>query len=78
MGKKRPGFADIRGTLAELERDELRCPTCNRKVTSADELKFIGTLGPAVSSLASLTCPRCRTMISIRFIAADEGHPAAR
>ncbi len=71
MGKKKPGFADIQGTHAELGRAELRCPGCNRRVSSADNLKFVGTLGRVEPSLATLTCPRCRTMLSIRFAPAE-------
>jgi len=39
-------------------------------VSEADGLKFIPALGQEVSSLATLNCPRCRTMLSIRFVAA--------
>jgi endogenous inhibitor of DNA gyrase (YacG/DUF329 family) len=68
--KKRVGFADLQATRAELERGEVKCPECSRKVTEADGLKFVQGLGSNESSLATLDCPRCRTMISIRFIAA--------
>ncbi|HEY8732462.1 MAG TPA: hypothetical protein VIN69_10885 [Candidatus Limnocylindria bacterium] len=69
--KKRVGFADLRTTRAELDRGELRCPECTRTVSEADGLKFVPALGQIESSLATLNCPRCRTMLSIRFIAAD-------
>jgi hypothetical protein len=69
--KKRVGFADLQTTRAELGRGELRCPECTRSVSDADGLKFIPALGQSVSSLATLDCPRCRTMLSIRFIAAN-------
>ena len=39
-------------------------------VAEADGLRFVPALGQTESSLATLSCPRCRTMISIRFIAA--------
>jgi hypothetical protein len=39
-------------------------------VTDADGLKFVQALGQVESSLATLNCPRCRTMLSIRFVAA--------
>jgi hypothetical protein len=39
-------------------------------VTDADALKFVPALGQVESSLATLNCPRCRTMLSIRFVAA--------
>jgi len=68
--KKRIGFADLRATHAELGRGELRCPECRRSVSEADGLKFIPALGQEASSLATLNCPRCRTMLSIRFVAA--------
>ncbi len=68
--KKRVGFADLQATHAQFGRGELRCPECKRSVTDADGLKFVPTLGQAESSLATLKCPRCRTTISIRFIAA--------
>jgi endogenous inhibitor of DNA gyrase (YacG/DUF329 family) len=68
--KKRVGFADLQATHAELGRGELRCPECRRSVSDADGLKFIPSLGQTESSLATLNCPRCRTMLSIRFVAA--------
>jgi endogenous inhibitor of DNA gyrase (YacG/DUF329 family) len=68
--KKRVGFADLQATHAELGRGELRCPECKRSVSDADGLRFVPALGEAESSLATLNCPRCRTTISIRFIAA--------
>jgi phage FluMu protein Com len=67
--KKRVGFADLQATHAELVRGELRCPECKRSMSDADDLKFVPALGPTASSLATLKCPRCRTTISIRFIA---------
>lgn len=66
--KKRIGFADLQATHAELDRGELRCPECKRGVSEADGLRFVSALGQTASSLATLSCPRCRTMISIRFI----------
>jgi phage FluMu protein Com len=68
--KKRVGFADLQATHEEFGRGELRCPECKRAVSDADGLKFVPALGEAESSLATLKCPRCRTTISIRFIAA--------
>jgi uncharacterized protein with PIN domain len=68
--KKRVGFADLQATRDELGRGELRCPECSRTVSDTDELKFIAALGHQESSLATLNCPRCRTMLSIRFVAA--------
>lgn len=68
--KKRVGFADLQATHAELGRGELRCPECKRSVSDADGLRFVPALGEAEPSLATLNCPRCRTTISIRFIAA--------
>jgi hypothetical protein len=68
--KKRVGFADLRTTHAELGRGELRCPECRRSVSDADGLKYVPALGQTESSLATLDCPRCRTMLSIRFVAA--------
>ena len=67
--KKRVGFADLQATREELRRGELKCPECNRVVSDADGLKFVPALGQRESSLATLNCPRCRTMLSIRFIA---------
>ena len=69
--KKKIGFADLQGTHAELSSGGLKCPECNRVVSDADAMKFVPTLGQKESSLATLNCPRCRTMISIRFIAAN-------
>jgi uncharacterized protein YbaR (Trm112 family) len=69
--KKRVGFADLQATHAELGRGELKCPECNRSFSDADGLKFIPALGSTEPSLATLNCPRCRTMLSIRFIAAS-------
>ena len=66
--KKRVGFADLQATHAELDRGELKCPECSRKVSEADGLKFVPALGQRESSLATLDCPRCRTMLSIRFV----------
>jgi len=68
--KKRIGFADLQATHAELDRGELRCPECKRSVSDADGLRFVPALGQTESSLATLSCTRCRTMISIRFIPA--------
>jgi endogenous inhibitor of DNA gyrase (YacG/DUF329 family) len=68
--KKKIGFADLQATHAELERGELRCPECKRKVSEADGLRFVPAFGQTDPSLAALNCPRCRTMISIRFVAA--------
>lgn len=68
--KKRVGFADLQTTHAELGRGELRCPECRRSVSDADGLKFVPALGSREPSLATLDCPRCRTMLSIRFISA--------
>lgn len=69
--KKKIGFADLQGTRAELASGGLKCPECNRVVSDTDEMKLVPTLGQkSESSLATLNCPRCRTMISIRFIAA--------
>ena len=69
--KKRPGFADLQGTRAALARGEIRCPECNRPVSSDDALKFVAALGESEPSLATLTCTRCRTMLSIRFVAEE-------
>jgi len=67
--KKRVGFADLQATHAELERGEVRCPECKRKVSEADGVRFVRGFGQAEPSLAALNCPRCRTSISIRIIA---------
>jgi len=67
--KKRIGFADLQATHAELERGEVRCPECKRKVSEADGVRFVRGFGQAEPSLAALNCPRCRTSISIRIIA---------
>ena len=69
--KKRVGFADLQATHAELDRGELRCPECRRSLSGADAVKFVPAFAQSESSLATLDCPRCRTMLSIRFIAAD-------
>ena len=69
--KKKVGFADLQATHAELGRGELRCPECRRSLSDADGLKFVPAFGQIESSLATLDCPRCRTMLSIRFVAAD-------
>ncbi len=68
--KERIGFADLQATHEELGRGELRCPECKRGFTEADGLRFVPALGQTESSLATLSCPRCRTMISVRFVAA--------
>jgi endogenous inhibitor of DNA gyrase (YacG/DUF329 family) len=68
--KKKIGFADLQTTHAELGRGEVKCPECRRSVSDADGLKFVPALGQVESSLATLDCPRCRTMLSIRFVAA--------
>jgi len=68
--KKRVGFADLQATQAQIDRGELRCPECKRKVSEADGLRFVPAFGKAEPSLAQLSCPRCRTMIGIRVIAA--------
>ena len=74
MGKKRPGFADIQTSRKAFDQDEVRCPSCNRKVGPGDNPKFIGAFGNAASTLATMTCQRCRTMLSIRFIEDGERH----
>ena len=68
--KKRVGFADLQATRAQLGRGELRCPECKRSFSDADDVRLVPALGQAESSLATLKCPRCRTTISIRFVAA--------
>lgn len=68
--KKRVGFADLEGTQADLEKGNLKCPECHRTVSEADGLKFVAAFGQREPSLATVDCPRCRTMLSIRFIAA--------
>jgi hypothetical protein len=71
--KKRPGFADVHTTRSSFHADEVRCPNCRRKVGPADGPKFIATFGDAEPTLATLTCERCRTMLSIRFVEALPG-----
>jgi uncharacterized protein with PIN domain len=66
--KKRAGFADLHVTRASFSRDEARCPTCNRHVGASDNPKLVATFGSAEPTLATLTCERCRTMLSIRFV----------
>lgn len=75
--KKRVGFADLQATHAELARGEVKCPECNRVVSEADGLKYVPALGQRESSLATLNCPRCRTMLSVRFLAANEAPVAS-
>ena len=70
--KKRVGFADLEWTHEQLTGGELKCPSCNRVVSEADGLRYVAALGQRESSLATLDCPRCRTMLSIRFIAASK------
>lgn len=69
--KKRVGFADLEGTQADLSQGNLKCPECHRTVTEADGLKYVSAFGQRESSLATIDCPRCRTMLSIRFKAAS-------
>lgn len=68
--KKRPGFADVHTTRVSFHADEVRCPNCRRHVGPADGPKFVATLGGGEPTLATLTCERCRTMLSIRFVEA--------
>ena len=74
--KKRIGFADLQATQAEFERGELRCPECKRKLSEEDAPKLVSTLGSSAPTLATLSCPRCRTMLSIRFVTAPRGDAA--
>ena len=71
--KKRIGFADLQATRAEFERRELRCPECKRRLSEEDEPKLVTALGQTQPTLATLSCPRCRTMLSIRFVEAATG-----
>lgn len=66
--KKRPGFADVHATKTAFDAGEVRCPSCRRHVGPSDGPKFIATLGGGEPTLATLTCERCRTMLSIRFV----------
>ena len=75
--KKRVGFADLQAKLAELAGGAVKCPECNRVVSEADGLKYVPALGQRESSLATLNCPRCRTMLSIRFLGANEAPVAS-
>lgn len=68
--KKKIGFADLEGTHDALRRGELKCPECHRAVLETDGLRFVAAFGQREPSLATLDCARCRTMLSIRFIAA--------
>ena len=68
MGRKRAGFADIQTTRLAFGQDEVRCPSCNRRVGPNDNPKLIPTFGTAEPSLATLTCQRCRTTLTIRFV----------
>ena len=70
--KKRVGFADLEATHAALGSGDLKCPECNRPLSEADGLKFVSALGQREPSLATVDCPRCRTMLTIRFVAAKE------
>ncbi len=71
MGRKRrPGFADVHTTRTSFREDEVRCPNCKGHVGPADNPKFIATFGEAEPTLATVTCERCRTMLSIRFVEA--------
>lgn len=69
--KKRPGFADIHTTRQAFDQAEVRCPECHRPVDKSDNPKLIATLGGGEPTLATLTCKRCLTMLSIRFVAAE-------
>ncbi len=68
MGRKRAGFADLQTTRLAFGQDEVRCPNCNRRVGQADTPKLLPTSGAAEPSLATLTCQRCRTTLTIRFV----------
>ena len=68
--KKGVGLADPRTTHAELGRGELRCPECRRSVVGCGRTEFVPALEQTESSLATLNCPRGRTMLSIRLVAA--------
>ena len=60
-----------------FEAGEARCPKCNRRVGPEDGPKFIGTFGNAAPTLATLSCERCRTSLSIRFVEEDRPAPEA-
>lgn len=66
--KKRPGFADIQTTAEAFERDEVHCPQCNRIVGPKDNPRRVMSFGNAAPTLATMTCQRCRTSLSIRFV----------
>ncbi len=68
MGRKRPGFADIQTTRAAFARDEARCSRCKNVVGPRDEPRFVRTFGTAEPTLATLTCQRCKTLVSVRFV----------
>ena len=68
MGRKRAGFADIQTTRAAFERDEARCARCKTVIGPRDGPRFVQTFGSALPTLATLTCQRCKTLVSIRFV----------
>lgn len=68
--KKRVGFADIHTTRKSFGADEVRCPNCKHPVGPADHPRFVATFGDAEPTLATLSCERCKTMLSIRFVEA--------
>lgn len=73
--KKRIGFADLQATHEEFERGALRCPECKRTLSTADGLRPVASLGNTESTLSTLKCPRCQTMLSIRFQTAELPQP---
>ncbi len=68
MGRKRPGFSDIQTTRAAFERDEARCSRCKSVVGPRDGPRYVQTFGAQIPTLATLTCQRCKTLVSIRFV----------
>lgn len=68
--KKRPGFADVHASRAAFDATSVPCPTCKQPVGAGSGPRFVATFGNAPPALATLTCERCRTMLSIRFVEA--------
>jgi len=61
----------VHTTRSSFDAGEVRCPKCRRHVGPSDGPKFIATLGGGEPTLATLTCERCLTMLSIRFVPAE-------
>jgi len=65
--KKRSGFGDVSVERARFDRDEAKCPSCNRPVGPSDNPSYVQSLGKGDPRLATMRCGRCQAELTVRF-----------